>query len=74
MTEATAWPGSIPAPVASCESGGGKGEGDAEEGPKGRKQGAARARWKLLREVSRYFTFPQGPFLPRVPQSLLIYA
>ncbi|CAM2111100.1 calmodulin-lysine N-methyltransferase [Caretta caretta] len=51
MTEATAWPGSIPAPVASCESGGGKGEGDAEEGPKGRKQGAARARWKLLREV-----------------------
>ncbi|XP_034620318.1 calmodulin-lysine N-methyltransferase [Trachemys scripta elegans] len=51
MTEATAWPGSIPAPVARCESGGGKGEGDAEEGPKGRKQGAARARWKLLREV-----------------------
>ncbi|XP_053877975.1 calmodulin-lysine N-methyltransferase [Malaclemys terrapin pileata] len=51
MTEATAWPGSIPAPVARCESGGGKGEGDAEEGPKGRKQGAARTRWKLLREV-----------------------
>ncbi|XP_039385438.1 calmodulin-lysine N-methyltransferase [Mauremys reevesii] len=51
MTEATAWPGSIPAPVARCESGGGKGEGDAEEGPKGRRQGAARARWKLLREV-----------------------
>ncbi|XP_065446750.1 calmodulin-lysine N-methyltransferase isoform X2 [Chrysemys picta bellii] len=51
MTEATAWPGSIPAPVARCESGGGKGGGDAEEGPKGRKQGAARARWKLLREV-----------------------
>ncbi|XP_038251050.1 calmodulin-lysine N-methyltransferase [Dermochelys coriacea] len=51
MTEAAAWPGSIPAAVASCESGGGKGEGDAEEGPKGRKQGAARARWKLLREV-----------------------
>ncbi|XP_050807884.1 calmodulin-lysine N-methyltransferase isoform X3 [Gopherus flavomarginatus] len=51
MTEATACPGSIPAPVARCESGGGKGEGDAEEGPKGRKQGAARARWKLLREV-----------------------
>nr|XP_032630834.1 calmodulin-lysine N-methyltransferase isoform X3 [Chelonoidis abingdonii] len=51
MTEATACPGSIPAPVARFESGGGKGEGDAEEGPKGRKQGAARARWKLLREV-----------------------
>ncbi|XP_030413540.1 calmodulin-lysine N-methyltransferase isoform X3 [Gopherus evgoodei] len=51
MTEVTACPGSIPAPVARCESGGGKGEGDAEEGPKGRKQGAARARWKLLREV-----------------------
>ncbi|KAH1173701.1 calmodulin-lysine N-methyltransferase isoform X2 [Mauremys mutica] len=51
MTEATAWPGSIPAPVARCEAGGGKGEGDAEEGPKGRRQGAARARWKLLREV-----------------------
>ncbi|KAM9154836.1 calmodulin-lysine N-methyltransferase isoform 2-T2 [Pangshura tecta] len=51
MTEATAWPGSVPAPVARCEAGGGKGEGDAEEGPKGRRQGAARARWKLLREV-----------------------
>ncbi|XP_067421524.1 calmodulin-lysine N-methyltransferase [Emydura macquarii macquarii] len=49
MTEATAWPQSTPA--ASCQSGGGRGEGDAEEGPKGRKQGAARARWKLLREV-----------------------
>nr|XP_006125532.1 calmodulin-lysine N-methyltransferase isoform X2 [Pelodiscus sinensis] len=51
MTEATAWPGSIPVPAGACQLRGGKEEVDAEEGPKGRKQGAARARWKLLREV-----------------------
>ncbi|XP_075781534.1 calmodulin-lysine N-methyltransferase isoform X2 [Pelodiscus sinensis] len=51
MTEATAWLGSIPVPAGACQLRGGKEEVDAEEGPKGRKQGAARARWKLLREV-----------------------
>lgn len=51
MTEATAWAGSIPVPAGACQLRGGKEEVDAEEGPKGRKQGAARARWKLLREV-----------------------
>ncbi|XP_074845735.1 calmodulin-lysine N-methyltransferase isoform X3 [Carettochelys insculpta] len=50
MSEATAWPPGVPVPAAGGQSAA-KAEGAAEEGPKGRKEGTARARWQLLREV-----------------------
>uniref|UniRef100_A0A8D0L4I0 Calmodulin-lysine N-methyltransferase n=1 Tax=Sphenodon punctatus TaxID=8508 RepID=A0A8D0L4I0_SPHPU len=49
MTEAPDSPLGIPGAADRCHSGGSG--GDVEEGSKRRRQGAAKARWKLLRQV-----------------------